>query len=185
MCRAKKNLGHSEDSPQTGQVWDDPSTAPKQLIYFWFLPEISTGKYTVFYIRVIPNTPEYSASRLFRIRIFGQSAYSIRDSNIILFVNYLAIFSRIRHLGGMFGQCELGFVDVVLLNLTNWLCKLDWAALGALEARKNQLGTTRDVGSWTFLTCRWVCWRGGLRKHIHVHLTTTDPSNEISILRKI
>ena len=42
------------------------------------------------YIRVIPNTPEYSASWLFRIRIFGQSGYSIRYSNIILFVNYPA-----------------------------------------------------------------------------------------------
>ena len=35
------------------------------------------------------------------------------------------VFSRIRQTSGMFNQRELGFGSVVLLNLTNVLCKLD------------------------------------------------------------
>ena len=50
--------------------------------------EIEDHGFNLLYIRVIPNIPECSASRLFRIQIFGQRGYSIRDSNIILFVNY-------------------------------------------------------------------------------------------------
>ena len=39
----------------------------------------------------------------------------------------------------MVNQRELGFVSIVLLNLTNLLYKLDLAALDASEARKTNL----------------------------------------------